>query len=68
MCRLFSIYINNFYTKIKSSHTVIFVQTPRSEVPDNKVSWTVPFPEYAPTEYTAPHILAGPAYADPNIG
>ncbi|XP_047491843.1 ADP-ribose pyrophosphatase, mitochondrial-like [Penaeus chinensis] len=41
---------------------------PRSEVPDNKVSWTVPFPEYAPTEYTAPHILAGPAYADPNIG
>ncbi|XP_061189697.1 ADP-ribose pyrophosphatase, mitochondrial-like [Saccostrea echinata] len=45
---------------------------PRSEVkrfpvPDEKVPWTVSFPDYKPVDYTAPSILKRPVYADPDI-
>ncbi|XP_066941994.1 ADP-ribose pyrophosphatase, mitochondrial [Macrobrachium rosenbergii] len=40
----------------------------RFEVPDDKVEWSDPYPDYSPTEFTAPHILAGASYADPVIG
>lgn len=40
----------------------------RTEVSDSKTLWSVPFPDYAPKQYTAPHILSGPVYADPEIG
>ncbi|XP_062620751.1 ADP-ribose pyrophosphatase, mitochondrial-like isoform X2 [Saccostrea cucullata] len=45
---------------------------PRSEVkrfpvPDEKVPWTVSFPNYAPVDYTAASILKRPVYADPDI-
>ncbi|KAK3884163.1 hypothetical protein Pcinc_011563 [Petrolisthes cinctipes] len=40
----------------------------RVQVPDDKVDWSVPFPDYTPTSYTSPHILAAPPYADPKIG
>ncbi|XP_045606104.2 ADP-ribose pyrophosphatase, mitochondrial isoform X1 [Procambarus clarkii] len=40
----------------------------RAEVPNDKVEWSVPFPDYAARKYTAAHILAAPAYADPEIG
>ncbi|XP_056649791.1 ADP-ribose pyrophosphatase, mitochondrial-like [Monodelphis domestica] len=40
----------------------------RSHVPDEKVSWRVEWHEYKPVEYTAAAILAGPAWADPQIG
>ncbi|XP_042233569.1 ADP-ribose pyrophosphatase, mitochondrial-like [Homarus americanus] len=43
-------------------------KVPRAEVPDDKVEWSAPFPDYTPKQYTAPHILAGPVYADPDIG
>ncbi|KAK8743997.1 hypothetical protein OTU49_000953, partial [Cherax quadricarinatus] len=39
----------------------------RTEVPDDKVEWSASFHDYAPRQYTAPHILAGPEYADPDI-
>eukprot|EP00030_Apusomonadida_sp_AF-17_P000046 a10746_23.p1 GENE.a10746_23~~a10746_23.p1 ORF type:complete len:299 (-),score=53.70 a10746_23:31-897(-) len=37
----------------------------RAYVPCDKVSWDVPWPEYKPTQYTAPSVLAGPVWADP---
>jgi len=36
----------------------------RSVVADEQVSWQTPFPEYAPTLYTAPTVAAGPVWAD----
>ncbi|KXJ18293.1 ADP-ribose pyrophosphatase, mitochondrial [Exaiptasia diaphana] len=39
----------------------------RFPVPDDKVSWNEPFPEYNPVIYTSQHILSGPEYADPDI-
>ena len=39
----------------------------RFPVPDDKVSWSVEWPEYAPVDYTAPSILRGPVWADPDI-
>nr|XP_003706314.2 PREDICTED: ADP-ribose pyrophosphatase, mitochondrial [Megachile rotundata] len=39
----------------------------RFEVPENKVSWSVDYPEYTPVEYTAPAIK-GKSWADPAIG
>eukprot|EP00051_Salpingoeca_urceolata_P019560 m.286961 g.286961 ORF g.286961 m.286961 type:complete len:311 (-) comp19442_c1_seq6:30-962(-) len=37
----------------------------RSRIPDKFISWQTKFPDYAPTEYTAPAVLAQPAWADP---
>ena len=37
---------------------------PRFDVPDAKVSWDVPWPEYAPVEFVTEKILAA-SYADP---
>lgn len=39
----------------------------RFPVPDDRIQWTVPYPEYDPDDFTMPHILKGPAWADPNI-
>ncbi|XP_016849025.2 ADP-ribose pyrophosphatase, mitochondrial isoform X1 [Anolis carolinensis] len=40
----------------------------RCEVPNNKVAWSVDWKDYCPVEYTAPSVLAGPQWADPEIG
>ncbi|XP_048365454.1 ADP-ribose pyrophosphatase, mitochondrial isoform X2 [Sphaerodactylus townsendi] len=40
----------------------------RSEVPNNKVDWLTEWKAYSPVEYTAPSVLAGPQWADPEIG
>lgn len=37
----------------------------RYKVPDDKVPWSVDFPEYNPIEYTAEGILKQPVWADP---
>ncbi|XP_044159895.1 ADP-ribose pyrophosphatase, mitochondrial isoform X1 [Bufo gargarizans] len=37
----------------------------RWPVPEEKVSWSVNWPEYQPVEYTAPSVLAQPPWADP---
>ncbi|XP_073403462.1 ADP-ribose pyrophosphatase, mitochondrial isoform X2 [Dendrobates tinctorius] len=37
----------------------------RRPVPQEKVSWSVEWPEYQPVEYTAPSVLARPPWADP---
>ena len=39
----------------------------RTHVPDDKVSWTVEWPEYNPVDYTSPSVQAGPVWADPEI-
>ncbi|CAL7948347.1 unnamed protein product [Xylocopa violacea] len=39
----------------------------RFEVPENKVPWSVEYPEYKPVEYTAV-VLKGKPWADPEIG
>ena len=39
----------------------------RFHVPDDKVSWSVDWPEYAPVDHTLPAILKGPVWADPDI-
>ncbi|XP_012656767.1 ADP-ribose pyrophosphatase, mitochondrial-like [Otolemur garnettii] len=40
----------------------------RSQVPTEKVSWQVEWAEYNPGEYTASSVLAGPVWADPQVG
>ncbi|XP_075174666.1 ADP-ribose pyrophosphatase, mitochondrial isoform X3 [Anomaloglossus baeobatrachus] len=37
----------------------------RWPVPQEKVGWSVEWPEYQPVEYTAPSVLARPPWADP---
>ncbi|XP_073504867.1 ADP-ribose pyrophosphatase, mitochondrial isoform X2 [Phyllobates terribilis] len=37
----------------------------RWPVPQEKVSWSVKWPEYQPVDYTAPSVLARPPWADP---
>lgn len=39
----------------------------RFPVPDDNVSWDVPFPDYQPVEYTAPSVASGPVWADMDI-
>ena len=39
----------------------------RFHVPDDKVSWSMDWPEYKPVDYTAPPVLAGPVWADPDF-
>ena len=39
----------------------------RSPVPDDKVSWSADWPEYHPVDYTAPVVLRGPVWADPDF-
>lgn len=39
----------------------------RAPVPDGKVSWAVSWPDYKPVDYTAPHVLKGPVWADPDF-
>ena len=39
----------------------------RFPVPDDKVQWSVDWPEYQPVDYTAPSVLKGPVWADPDI-
>jgi len=36
----------------------------RFAVPDDKVSWSVEWPEYKPVDYTAPVVEKGPVWAD----
>ena len=38
----------------------------RFEVPENKVPWSVEFPEYQPNEYNSP-VLKDKPWADPEI-
>jgi ADP-ribose pyrophosphatase len=39
----------------------------RFPVPDDKVPWSVPWEDYQPVDYTAPVVLKGPVWADPDI-
>lgn len=39
----------------------------RTPVPDDKVAWTVSWPDYKPADYTAPSVLKGPVWADPDF-
>uniref|UniRef100_A0A4X1V147 ADP-ribose pyrophosphatase, mitochondrial n=1 Tax=Sus scrofa TaxID=9823 RepID=A0A4X1V147_PIG len=39
-----------------------------SQVPDEKVSWQVEWPEYQPVAYTSDSILTRPKWADPLVG
>ena len=41
--------------------------TKRFPVPDDKVPWSVDWPEYQPVDYTAPSVLKGPVWADQDI-
>ena len=42
-------------------------QVKRYPVPDDKVSWSVDWPSYAPVDFTHPNVAAGPVWADPDI-
>ena len=41
--------------------------TKRFPVPDDKVEWSVDWPEYTPVDYTAPSVAKSPVWADPEI-
>ncbi|XP_061494102.1 ADP-ribose pyrophosphatase, mitochondrial isoform X2 [Rhineura floridana] len=40
----------------------------RSKVPNDKMDWLIEWEDYSPVGYTAPSVLAGPNWADPEIG
>ncbi|XP_026528420.1 ADP-ribose pyrophosphatase, mitochondrial isoform X2 [Notechis scutatus] len=40
----------------------------RTQVPDDKVNWMIIWKDYSPVDYTAPSVLSGPKWADPEIG
>jgi len=39
----------------------------RFPVQENQIVWEASYPEYDPDDFTMPHILKGPVWADPNI-
>lgn len=39
----------------------------RFPVPDDKVSWSMAWPDYKPVDYTAPPVLNRPMWADPDF-
>ena len=39
----------------------------RFPVREDQISWSAHYPEYDPDDFTMPHILKGPAWADPNL-
>ncbi len=39
----------------------------RFPVPDEKIPWSVNWPEYKPVDYTAPSVQKGPVWADPDF-
>lgn len=39
----------------------------RFPVPDEKLSWSVEWPDYKPVDYTAEAVLRGPVWADPDV-
>lgn len=39
----------------------------RFPVPERLISWRTPYDDYDPDDFTMPHILKGPGWADPNI-
>lgn len=39
----------------------------RSPVSDDKLSWSPEWAEYKPVDYTAPSVLKGPVWADPDF-
>ena len=39
----------------------------RFPVSEDKVPWSKEYPEYQPVDYTAPRVVAGPAWADPDV-
>ena len=39
----------------------------RFPVPEDKVLWSVEWPEYKPVDHTSPHVLKGPVWADPDF-
>ena len=41
--------------------------TQRLPVEDAKVPWSSPWPDYKPPDFTAPKVIAGPVWADPDI-
>ncbi|XP_071530892.1 ADP-ribose pyrophosphatase, mitochondrial-like isoform X2 [Panulirus ornatus] len=55
------------HTKCRGGFYPSSDKVPRGEVPDDKIEWSIAFPEYKPRQYTAAHILSGPSYADPDI-
>lgn len=65
---------NKKHTPIPATHKNARCKTyPRNPsiirfvVPDDKVSWRVGFPSYAPAKYTAPAVLNKPPWADHDI-
>jgi hypothetical protein len=46
--------VNKFSKSFKYPKSII----QRSPVPDDKISWDVPFPDYKPEGYTSPNILS----------
>ena len=52
--------------KVKKSYflniiiLLIFLYIQRFHIPDDKVKWSVPWPEYEPTNYTSPSVMGRP--------
>ncbi|XP_043929139.1 ADP-ribose pyrophosphatase, mitochondrial-like [Protopterus annectens] len=70
---MLNINLTNQFNKTVSKTTALTSLYPNSDfkrtsVPQDKISWSVPWPDYIPVDYTAPSILKGPVWADPPIG
>ena len=59
---------SKLHTKCRSAVPVPYIRDDdqlRCAVPDDKVQWSVSWPQYDPDEYTMSHVLKGPVWADP---
>ncbi|CAF1268369.1 unnamed protein product [Adineta steineri] len=54
----------NVHVKARQSPYSATTDVNRASVPDEKVPWNVSWPDYKPTEYTAPAVLKNPPWAD----
>jgi len=54
----------SIHTKARKSPYSGTTDVQRAPVPDEKVPWNVNWPDYKPTEYTAPAVLKNPPWAD----
>lgn len=55
------------HSKARGAYPGAPADVKRFAVEDSKVAWSVEFPEYTPTEYTAAPVAAKPVWADPDI-
>ncbi|KAF6024070.1 NUDT9 [Bugula neritina] len=68
MARAITKLFGHMHTNCRKSFPHLYIRDDdqkRCAVPDDLVSWDAEWKEYDPDDYTMPHVLSGPEWADP---